>query len=110
MTQPQMGKVRKVVMYFSRLQDEADWKDHSNRIQNTWDMRVVMEHIDNDLELKKLIKFFFLYSDNKSFEAFFREYDDYYESMLKVIEDRRNRKTLLEETVGKTKDKKEEGK
>ena len=104
MTQPDMGKTRKVVMFFQSLQQEAGWVDNSNRIQNTWDMRVVIEHIDDDKMLKKLIKFFFLYSDDKSFRAFFTEYDSYYETMLSVIRDRQNRKQLLKETLEKGKD------
>lgn len=101
MSIPEMSKVSKVMKFFRNQQKEAGVMDSSNMVQNKWDMRTVIEHVDDDKMLKKLIQFFFLYSDRKTFRDFFDNYDSYYETMLNVIADRRNRKNLLEETVGK---------
>lgn len=101
MTVPEMSKVTRVMKYFRSLQKDAGILDASNMVQNKWDMRTVIEHIDDDKRLKQLIQFYFLYSDAKTFRDFFDQYDSYYETMLNVIRDRRNRKNLLEETVGK---------
>jgi len=96
---PEPNYVR-ATKYFRRLQkDEYGFEDNCNIVQAKWDMRAVMEDIDDDDMLKKLIQFFLLLSDDKSFKEFFNKYDQYYETMLETIRDRQNRKYLREKTA-----------
>lgn len=94
-----MLKVSTVVQYFIKQQKEYGYRETGNMVQHKWNMRDVIDQIDDDRELRKLIRFFTLMSDDKSFDAFFRQYDEYYDTMLKVIEERQKRKALIIETV-----------
>lgn len=97
------------VKYFQKLQHEAGVKDNANILRAKWDMRDVYDSIllmndgnknkTNDL-FKKLVRFFIQFSDDKSFAAFFKTYESYYESMIFTIEDRKTRKALREQTLG----------
>jgi hypothetical protein len=90
----------KATQYFRQLQrDEYNYEDNCNIVQAKWDMRAVMEDIDDDKMLKKLIQFFLKLSDDKSFKEFFQRYDQYYETMLETISDRRRRRAIREETL-----------
>lgn len=90
----------RAVEYFTKLQkQEYNYIETGNVVQAKWDMRVVMEQINDDHVLKKLIQYFLLLSDDKSLKEFFNKYNDYYESMLNVMEDRAARKALREKTV-----------
>lgn len=84
-------------------------RDLSDLRQNQWDMRTVIqdlvyhhENVDDAIsELKKLILFYIKLSDSKTISDFFREYPSYLDTMRDTIIQRRNRKALLEKTVGK---------
>ena len=94
-----MTTVTSVVDYFVSLQKQHKVIERTNMIQNKWDMRDVIKHIDNNKDLKVLIQFYFLYSDEKTFESFFRRYDEYYETMLEVRRERAARRELARRTV-----------
>lgn len=85
--------------YFRRLQREHGYSDPENMVQAKWDMRAVMDDLEDDKNLKKLMMFFMDTSDDKSFRFFFRHYHEYYETMLSVIEDRAHVKYLKQKTL-----------
>lgn len=89
----------KATNYFLEKQREHGYIEKGNVVQAKWDMRAVLEQIDDDKMVKKLIQYFLLLSDDKSFKEFFNKYNDYYESMLQTIEDRAKRRYLREQTV-----------
>lgn len=97
-------KYVKAVEYFRRIQKTYGYKEVTNIIQNKWNMRSVMEDIDNDAHVRQLIQFFLMYSDDKSFQCFFDQYDKYYQTMLDVKRDRALRKHLREQTILKKRD------
>lgn len=86
--------------YFMRLQKEKyGYIEEGNVVQAKWDMRVVMEHIDDNQMLKKLFQYFLFLSDDKSLKKFFYVYDEYYQKMLLDIKDRAHRKAVREATI-----------
>lgn len=85
--------------YFRRLQKERGYDETGNIVQAKWDMRAVMEDIEDDRMLKKLMMFFLDTSDDKSFQMFFRKYHEYYETMLEVMADRAHVRYLKEQTL-----------
>lgn len=95
----EMEKVLRVISFFKSQQKKAGVTDNGNALQNKWDMRTVIQEIDNDRHLKQLILFFFDTSDDKTFKCFFRRYNEYYETMLQVKEDRAHRRALARKTL-----------
>ena len=86
--------------FFVRLQREKyNYIETGNIVQAKWDMKAVMEQLDDDHLLKKLIQYFLLLSDDKSLKEFFNRYNDYLESMLHTIQDRAARRAQREKTV-----------
>lgn len=94
-----IGDVIVALNFFRSLQKKAGVVEGGNIIQHKWNMREVMDHIDNKKHVKQLIMFYFDYSDNKSFTDFFRQYDKYYETMEDVKRDRKLRKAIMKRTL-----------
>lgn len=95
----QLPEYVRATQFFKKKQREYGYKDTSNMLQNKWNMRDILDAMDDYDELVKLIQFFLLLSDDKSFKEFFKHYHSYYESMLETIHDRAVRKALREKTV-----------
>ncbi len=95
----EMEKVLRVVSFFKAQQKKAGVVDMGNALQNKWDMRTVIQEVENDRHLKQLILFFFDTSDDKTFKYFFRHYNEYYETMLHVKQDRAHRRALARKTL-----------
>ena len=87
------------VNLFMKLQKEAGVVDVSSLKYAKFDMQDIVHQIDDDKMLEKLIRFYMLYSDHKTFKDFFSNYGSYYDSMLSVIADRALRKSLREQTI-----------
>ncbi len=68
-------------------------------IQNKWNMRDVLNDIENVKHVENLIRFYFDTSDSKTFADFFNKYDQYYDSMMSLHRDRQHRKHLHSKTV-----------
>ena len=96
-----MAQVGKVMTYFNKLQKKHGYTEYGNVLQQKWDMRDIIESIPTKDELEQLMKFFMLYSDDKSFQYFAWNYHNYYETMLRVKEDRLKRRYLQEETLAR---------
>ena len=100
-----MPQVAKVMTYFNKLQKSNGWTETGNVLQQKWDMRDIIESIPTSEELQQLMKFFMLFSDDKSFQYFAYNYHHYYETMLRVKEDRLKRRYLQEETLARIREK-----
>lgn len=96
-----MKEASDAVRYFKNLQKEHGCKDSSSIVQNKWNMKDIIEDIDNDKDLKKLMMFFMKNSDDKTFKYFTYNYADYYNTMLDVIEQRKRDRALLLKTSKK---------
>lgn len=103
MTDVNMTQVTKMITHFRDMQRKHKVRDSSNMIQNKWDMRDVMSHIDEPGELETLIKFFFMMSDDKTFTHFFQQYSNYYDSMVSIRLERAHRRQLAQDTLKKGK-------
>lgn len=89
--------------YFQRVQKEFGYKETGNLLLLQWDMRVIIEHIDDDQELANLIRFYVITSDDKSIEGFKREYTDYLEAMQRKRADLARIEYLQRQTLEKRK-------
>lgn len=90
-----MNEASKALRYFKQLQKEHGYKDNSNVMQAKFDMKDILEHIEDEKEIKKLMLFFLKTSDDKSFKYFKRQYADYYETMLYIIQQRKEDRALI---------------
>lgn len=103
-----MNQVEAVMDLFQSLQDKYEYRGElENIVQQKWNMRAVMQQMPSREDMTQLVKFFMLYSDDRSFKEFFYHYNEYYDSMLRVRNDRLHRRWLQQQTLQK-KDQKEE--
>lgn len=96
-----MKEASDAVRYFKNLQRDHGFKDSSSIVQNKWNMKDIIEDVDNDADLKKLMMFFIKNSDDKTFKHFAYKYAEYYETMLDVIAQRKRDRALLLKTSKK---------
>lgn len=100
--QVNMKQVAKVMTYFNKLQKHYGHTEQGNVLQQKWDMRSIIEAMPSSEDLQQLMQFFMLTSDDRSFQHFSYKYHEYYETMLKVKEDRLTRRYLQQETLART--------
>ncbi|AWN03933.1 hypothetical protein PBI_PEREGRIN_94 [Rhodococcus phage Peregrin] len=96
-------RATRAMAFFRSQQKEHGITDISNAVQNFWDMKTILDSMNDDKELKKLIQFFMIMDDSKSFYNFKTQYDEYLIAMHNYIIDRRHRKALLQQTLDKHK-------
>ena len=94
-----MVQVAAVLSFFTSQQAKYGYKESDNLIQLKWDLRGIIEQIDNQKHLLKLIKFFMLLSDDRSLRYFINTYHEYNDSMIQTIADRALVKSLLKRTA-----------
>lgn len=93
------------VKYFKTLQKEHNFIDHNTSLmQDKWDMKDVLDDIDNKAEAVKLFKFFMMTSSDMSLKHFFFVYHDYLTTMQNIIRQRKQDKATLEKTILKKKE------
>lgn len=97
----ELKKVQAALIYFKKLQREAGYKDSSNVLQDKWNMREIMDDINDDVFVKKLFRFYMAYSDDKSIKNFFYNYNDYKDALENYLEDKAARRHLAQKTVRK---------
>lgn len=85
--------------YFKREQRKYNYVETGNILQHKWDMRDVASQMESGKELRQLIQFFMLFSDDRSMSHFFKNYDSYYETMQNVKRDRLHRRYLQNKTL-----------
>lgn len=90
---------KRYVHKFIEHQKKFGVKETPNIIQCGWNMRDVIEHVNNEVHMKQLLQFYFKYSDSKTFRDFFYTYHEYYDKMIEVKEDRKRRKAIFNETM-----------
>lgn len=99
-----MPQVSKVMDFFVRQQKKYNFIDSGNIVQQKWDMRDIARSMPSGVELQQLIEFFMMFSDDRSFKYFSYHYDEYYDTMLRVKEDRLRRRYLQNETLSRSVD------
>ena len=87
-----------MVEKFRKLQKAEKFRDSVSMVYAKWDMKTAMEDIGDADEFDKLIQFFMLTSDDKSFRYFFGNYKEYYEAMERTRADRAHRRALRRQT------------
>lgn len=75
-----MKDVQEMMHMFLSLQKQHKVKDVFNVQAAKWDLRDIMTQIDNRKETIKLIKFYFIMSDTKTWQEFKYKYDEYLEA------------------------------
>lgn len=86
---------------FIEEQKKANKREVFNRNNAKWTMKEIIEQIDDDPLVRKLIKFFFLTSESGSWDDFQWHYEAYLESWLDYLNSYHQRMLLQEETVQK---------
>lgn len=100
-----MNQVSAIMEFFQALQQKYNYSESGNVLHYKWDMRAVANQIADSNELRMLIEFFMLFSDDRSFDYFFRYYHEYYDKMKQVQEDRLRRAYLQKKTIEAVKEK-----
>lgn len=98
-----MKEATDALRYFKLLQKEHGFKDNSSIVQDKWNMKDILEDIENKKDLKKLMMFFVKNSDDKTFKHFSYKYAEYYDTMLDIISQRKQDRALLLKTAKKEK-------
>lgn len=96
-----MKRASAAVDLFIEEQKKAGRYEVFNRVNAKWTMKDIIEQIDDDQLVRKLIKFFFLTSESKTWDDFQWNYEEYLESWLDYLNSYYQRKVLQEETVQK---------
>lgn len=95
-----MNEAAKALRYFKSLQKEKKYKESGNIVQSKFDMKDILEHVDDTDTAKKLMMFFVKNSDDLSFKYFKKTYAEYLESMLYIIDQRRRDRALIKKRAG----------
>lgn len=88
---------------FISLQKENNIRETINVNNAKWTMKDVLEQLGSEKELELLIKFFFLFSTNKTWQEFEYRYDEYYESLQEYRIARRQSIALRQQTISRKK-------
>lgn len=99
-----LKQVDAIMRFFQSQQEKYGHRDYGNIIQYKWDMLAVARQMETGDQLKQLIQFFMLTSDNRSYEYFFQRYHEFLEVMERVKADRAHRKYLAQKTAEEMKE------
>ncbi len=102
--------VDKAVKYFKDFQDKYNYVEYYNAQTVKYQMRDVMEQLDDNELLKSLIKFYMYYPDgnDRSFAYFFKHYNEFLEVYINKRQDDKARRAMAVRTLQPRIDKKED--
>lgn len=102
-----MKKVMAFMDYFQKKQREFNYRETGNLLLLQWDMRVIMDHIGDDEELRLLVRFFMQLADDRSMKEFKENYAQYYEAMITKRNDLIHIEQLKKDTAQRGREKNE---
>lgn len=94
-----LKRVDAIMRFFQEEQLKHGHQEYGNIVAHKWNMLAVARQIGAGRELRQLIQFFMLTSDDRSYDHFFQRYHEYFETMNRVKEDRAHRKYLAQKTA-----------
>ena len=93
-----MAQAMKALQSFKAKQREKGIVDKGNILQQKWDMRDVMDEVPSE-HFVKLMRFFLDVDEEKTLDKFFKTYDQYYETMLETIAERKRSRAAVKKTM-----------
>ena len=94
-----MKRATAAVNLFIEKQRDNEVHETFNRVNAKWTMKEIIEQIQDDNRVRKLILFFFLTSETKTWDDFQWNYDEYLDSWNEVVNAHYRRKALQMETI-----------
>lgn len=94
-----MKEVQEMMTLFLSSQKKHKVKDRFNVTDAKWTLRDIMIQLDDRDTVTKLIQFYFIMSDTKTWQEFVYKYDEYLEAWEAWKQNYYSRQALLKQTM-----------
>lgn len=93
-----IAEAYKALQAFKAKQKQYGIVDKGNVLQQKWDMRDIMNDVPKE-HFVKLMRFFLQIDEEKTIDKFVKTYDQYYDTMLETIAERKRSRAAVRKTM-----------